>query len=191
MVFIKVCSFHQNAQFSSKSAVFAKIHGFQQNPQFSSKSAIFIKIDNFCHFSLNFQEDNIKCEMKDHLPRKVIPTFFWLIWDTSQWAYVIMIHGWIYAQHLCTLLMARVLIFQTSYFANISHNAPDWHTWNISRNHMYFLTSSDFVWNLKIHFLSLSLNLEAQYGTQLWTQSGATLNQRNSWSGLCRIKVKI
>ena len=78
MVFIKICCFHQNLWFSSKSAVFVKICGFQQNPQFSSKSMIFIKICNFCHFSLSFQEDNIKCETKEHLPRKVIPTFFTL-----------------------------------------------------------------------------------------------------------------
>ena len=43
-VFIKICSFHQNLQFSSKSAVFIKICGFHQNPRFSSKSAVFIKI---------------------------------------------------------------------------------------------------------------------------------------------------
>ena len=49
---------------------------------------------------------------------------FWLVWDTSQWAYAIMIHESKYAWRLCTLLLARVLIFQTSYFADISHNAP-------------------------------------------------------------------
>ena len=43
-----------------------------------------------------------------------------------------------------------------------------------SRSHMYFLTGSHFARNLKMGLLSLSLNLEAQYGTQLWTQSGAT-----------------
>ena len=32
-------------------------------------------------------------------------------------------------------------------------------------------------WNLKMSVLSLLLNLEAQYGTQSWTQSGATYNQ--------------
>ena len=42
-----------------------------------------------------------------------------------------------------------------------------------SQNHMYFLTASHFAQNLKMG-LSLSLNLEAQYGTQSWTQSGAT-----------------
>ena len=51
-------------------------------------------------------------------------SYFWLIWDTSQWAYAIMIHESKYAWCLCTLLLARVLIFQTSYFADISHNAP-------------------------------------------------------------------
>ena len=69
-VFSKICSFHKNLWFSSKSVVFIKIHVW-----FSPKSVIFIKIHNFCHFSLSFQEDNIKCETKDHLPRKVIPTF--------------------------------------------------------------------------------------------------------------------
>ena len=69
------CSFHQNPWFSSKSAVFIKICSFHQNLWFLPKSTIFIKIHNFCHFSLSFQEDNTKCEMKDHLPRKVIPTF--------------------------------------------------------------------------------------------------------------------
>ena len=60
------CSFHQNLQFSSnlrfssKSTVFIKICGFCQNPQLLSKSVIFIKIRDFCHFSLSFQEDNIK-----------------------------------------------------------------------------------------------------------------------------------
>ena len=37
--------------------------------------------------------------------------------------------------------------------------------------------------------LSLSLNLEAQYRTRSWTSSGGTYNQRNSWSGLHRMKV--
>ena len=48
---------------------------FHQNPWFSSNPWIFLKICSFCHFSLSFQEDNIKCETKDHLPRKVIPIF--------------------------------------------------------------------------------------------------------------------
>ena len=48
---------------------------------------------------------------------------FWLIWDTSQWAYAIMIHESKNAWRLCMLLLARVLIFQTSYFVDISHNA--------------------------------------------------------------------
>ena len=43
-----------------------------------------------------------------------------------------------------------------------------------SRNHMYFLTGGHFAQNLKMSLLSLSLNLEAQYGTQSWTQYGAT-----------------
>ena len=43
-----------------------------------------------------------------------------------------------------------------------------------SQNHMYFSTGSHFDQNLKMSLLSLSLNLEAQYGTQSWTQSGAT-----------------
>ena len=36
-----------------------------------------------------------------------------------------------------------------------------------SQNHMYFLTSNYFAQNLKMGLLSLLLNLEAQYGTQL------------------------
>ena len=47
-----------------------------------------------------------------------------------------------------------------------------------SQYHMYFLTGSHFAQNLKIALLSLSLNLEAQYHTQSWTQSGTTYNQR-------------
>ena len=43
-----------------------------------------------------------------------------------------------------------------------------------SQNHMYFSTGSNFASNLKIDLLSLLLNLEAKYGTQSWTQSGAT-----------------
>ena len=46
-----------------------------------------------------------------------------------------------------------------------------------SRNHMYFLTGGHFAQNLKMSLLSLSLNLEAQYHTQSWTQSGATYSQ--------------
>ena len=42
---------------------------------------------------------------------------------------------------------------------------------------MYFLTGSHFSQNLKMALLSLSLNLEAQYHTQSWTQSGATYSQ--------------
>ena len=68
------CGFHQNLQFSSKSAVFIKLHGFHQNHSFCQNP-------RFCHFSLSFQEDNLKtkigilCETKDHLPRKVTPIF--------------------------------------------------------------------------------------------------------------------
>ena len=46
-----------------------------------------------------------------------------------------------------------------------------------SRYHVYFLTGSHFAQNLKMALLSLSLNLEAQYCTQSWTQSGATYSQ--------------
>ena len=44
--------------------------------------------------------------------------------NVSAVTYAIMIHESKYAWHLCMLLLARVLIFQTSYFADISHNAP-------------------------------------------------------------------
>ena len=43
--------------------------------------------------------------------------------------------------------------------------------------HMYFSTDSHFAQNLKMTLLFLSLNLEAQYPTQSWTQSGATYSQ--------------
>ena len=46
-----------------------------------------------------------------------------------------------------------------------------------SRYDLYFSTSSHFAQNLKMALLSLSLNLEAQYHTQSWTQSGATYSQ--------------
>ena len=46
-----------------------------------------------------------------------------------------------------------------------------------SQYHMYFLTGSHFAQNLKMALLSLSLNLEAQYHTQSWIQSGATYSQ--------------
>ena len=46
-----------------------------------------------------------------------------------------------------------------------------------SQYHVYLLTDSHFTQNLKMALLSLSLNLEAQYHTQSWTQSGATYSQ--------------
>ena len=46
-----------------------------------------------------------------------------------------------------------------------------------SQYHVYILTGSHFAQNLKMALLSLSLNLEAQYCTQLWTQSGPTYSQ--------------
>ena len=67
---------------------------------------------------------------------------------------------------LCMLLLARLLIAQTSYFADISHYAPIDVYEIFSQNHMYFSTGSHFAPNLKMGLLSLSLNLEAQYGTQ-------------------------
>ena len=88
-----------------------------------------------------------------------------------------MIHESKYAWHLCTLLLARVLIFQTSYFADISHNAPVNAHEIFSRYDLYFSAGSHFAQNLKMALLSLSLNLEAQYHTQSWTQSGATYSQ--------------
>ena len=46
-----------------------------------------------------------------------------------------------------------------------------------SQYHMYFLTGSHFARIPKMALLSISLNLEAQYFSQLWTQSGATYSQ--------------
>ena len=43
--------------------------------------------------------------------------------------------------------------------------------------HMYFSTGNHFAQILKVTLLSISLNLEAQYFSQLWTQSEATYNQ--------------
>ena len=43
-----------------------------------------------------------------------------------------------------------------------------------SRYDLYFSAGSHFAQNLKMALPSLSLNLEAQYHTQSWTQSGAT-----------------
>ena len=42
---------------------------------------------------------------------------------------------------------------------------------------VYFSTSSHFAQILKMALLSISLNLKAQYLSQLWTQSGATYSQ--------------
>ena len=42
---------------------------------------------------------------------------------------------------------------------------------------LYFSAGSHFAQNLKMALLSLSLNLEAQYHTQSWTQSGTTYSQ--------------
>ena len=76
------------------------------------------------------------------------------------------------------------------YFLQISHIMPSIDAYEIfSQYHIYFLTGSYFTQSLKMTLLSLSLNLEAQYCTRSWTQSGDTYNQRNSWSGLCRMKV--
>ena len=96
-VFIKNCGF------SSKSAVFIKIHSFYQNPQFLSKSGVSIKICGF-HPKLpifvkirDFHENpqflaflseisrgqhqiGILCETKDHLPRKVTPFYFYIVY---------------------------------------------------------------------------------------------------------------
>ena len=88
-----------------------------------------------------------------------------------------MIHESKYAWRLCTLLLARVLIFQTSYFADISHNAPVNAHEIFSRHDLYFSAGSHFAQNLKMALPSLSLNLEAQHHTQSWTQSGATYSQ--------------
>ena len=46
-----------------------------------------------------------------------------------------------------------------------------------SQYHVHSSTGSHFAQNLKMVLLSLSLNLEAQYHTQSWTQSGATYSQ--------------
>ena len=42
---------------------------------------------------------------------------------------------------------------------------------------LYFSASSHFAQNIKMALPSLSLNLEAQYHTQSWTQSGAIYSQ--------------
>ena len=46
-----------------------------------------------------------------------------------------------------------------------------------SRYDLYFSAGSHFAQNLKMALTSLLLNLEAQYHTQSWTQSGATYSQ--------------
>ena len=46
-----------------------------------------------------------------------------------------------------------------------------------SQYDLYFSAGSHFAQNLKMTLPSLSLNLEAQYHTQSWTQSGATYSQ--------------
>ena len=43
--------------------------------------------------------------------------------------------------------------------------------------YLYFSAGSHFAQNLKMALPSLSLNLEAQYQTQSWIQSGATYSQ--------------
>ena len=68
--------------------------------------------------------------------------------------------------HLCTLLLAGLLITHTSYFAQIYHIMPPIDAHEIfSQNHMYFSTGSHFAQNLKMAVLSLSLNLGARYCT--------------------------
>ena len=46
-----------------------------------------------------------------------------------------------------------------------------------SQYDLYFSTGSHFAQNLKMALPSLSLNLEAQYYTQSWTQYGAIYSQ--------------
>ena len=46
-----------------------------------------------------------------------------------------------------------------------------------SQYNLYFSAGSYFAQNIKMALPSLSLNLEAQYHTQSWTQSGATYSQ--------------
>ena len=46
-----------------------------------------------------------------------------------------------------------------------------------SRYDLYFSAGSHFAQNLKMALPSLLLNLEAQYHTQSWAQSGATYSQ--------------
>ena len=68
--------------------------------------------------------------------------------------------------HLCMLLLARVLITQTLYleiyYIIFLVNAYE----IFSQYHMYFSTGSHFAQKLEMTFLSLLLNLEAQYCTQ-------------------------
>ena len=64
---------------------------------------------------------------------------------------------------LCMLLLARILIVQTLYFADILHNVPnDFHE-IFSQYHVYFFTGSHFAQNLKMALLLLLLNLKAKY----------------------------
>ena len=53
---------------------------------------VFIKIHDFCHSSLSFQEDNIKCETKDHLPRKVIPILIKSFHENIKDIYSVVLH---------------------------------------------------------------------------------------------------
>ena len=58
-----------------------------------------------------------------------------------------------------------------------------------SQNHMYFSTGSHFAQNLKMGLLSLSLNLEAQYGTLVMDPIWGYLKLNKSLIGLHRKKL--
>ena len=112
-----------------------------------------------------------------------------------KWVYIIVIHDfiiiWDHDFGFVGICVVCVCSSWPEYWSHKLHILQIYHIMPtidehqiFSWYHLYFSTGSHFAQILKMALLSLSLNLEAQYCTWSWIQSGATYSQ-----GLHRLKV--
>ena len=105
-----------------------------------------------------------------------------------KWAYIIMIHDFItiWDHDLGGISLCGICVPSSwpEYWSHKLHILQVYHIIPLINAHeifsqylMYSLTGSHFAQILKMALLSLLLNLEAQYLSQLWIQSGTTYRQ--------------
>ena len=97
------------------------------------------------------------------------------LYNNDSWLYGMWSWLWWCVWHMCMLLLYWL---HELHILQVYHIMPPIDAHEIfSQYHVYFSTRSHFAKIIKITLLSISLNLEAQYCTRSWIQSGAIYSQ--------------